>query len=102
MIRALAASGAGTACWGLSRGDGARCAGSGARIPHPAAPHLLPPPRPASLPPGYSRDVGPGVYDVHSPLVPSVEWMADRIRSFVGAGLLGGDATRIHVNPDCG
>ena len=46
--------------------------------------------------------MSPGVYDVHSPLVPSVEFMAARIRSFVAAGLLGGDAARIHVVPDCG
>ncbi|PSC76117.1 5-methyltetrahydropteroyltriglutamate-homoc ysteine s-methyltransferase isoform A [Micractinium conductrix] len=51
---------------------------------------------------GYTRDVGPGVYDVHSPLVPSVEWLADKLRSYLQAGLLGGDASRIHVNPDCG
>ncbi|KAL4447714.1 hypothetical protein ABPG75_004933 [Micractinium tetrahymenae] len=51
---------------------------------------------------GYPRDVGPGVYDVHSPVVPPVEVMAAKIRSFLKSGLLGGDAARIHVNPDCG
>lgn len=51
---------------------------------------------------GYSRDIGPGVYDVHSPVVPIVEFMADKIRSYLGTEVLGGDATRIHVNPDCG
>lgn len=51
---------------------------------------------------GYSRDLGPGVYDVHSPVVPTVEFMAAKIRSFLGNGILNGDATRIHVNPDCG
>jgi 5-methyltetrahydropteroyltriglutamate--homocysteine methyltransferase len=51
---------------------------------------------------GYGRDVGPGVYDIHSPVVPSVEWIAAKLRSFVEVGLLGGDATRIHCNPDCG
>ena len=51
---------------------------------------------------GYSRDLGPGVYDVHSPVVPTVEFMADKIRSFLGTNVLDGDATRIHVNPDCG
>ncbi|EFN57923.1 hypothetical protein CHLNCDRAFT_141995 [Chlorella variabilis] len=51
---------------------------------------------------GYPRDVGPGVYDVHSPVVPTVGWLADRIRSFLEVGLLEGDACRIHVNPDCG
>ena len=29
---------------------------------------------------GYCRDIGPGVYDVHSPLVPSVEFIKDKIR----------------------
>jgi 5-methyltetrahydropteroyltriglutamate--homocysteine methyltransferase len=51
---------------------------------------------------GYSRDLGPGVYDVHSPVVPTVEFMAEKLRSFLKTGILGGDATRIHVNPDCG
>lgn len=27
--------------------------------------------------------MGPGVYDVHSPVVPTVGWLADRIRSFL-------------------
>lgn len=29
---------------------------------------------------GYGRDIGPGVYDVHSPVVPSVEFIKSRIR----------------------
>lgn len=51
---------------------------------------------------GYARDIGPGVYDVHSPVVPSVEFLVDKLRSFSGTGILGGDARRIWVNPDCG
>ena len=51
---------------------------------------------------GYARDLGPGVYDVHTPSVPSVEFMEGKIKSFVATGVLGGDATRIWVNPDCG
>ena len=51
---------------------------------------------------GYTRDIGPGVYDVHSPVVPSVDALAAKIRSFRASGVLGGDATRIWVNPDCG
>jgi hypothetical protein len=39
----------------------------------------------ATPPPGFGADVGPGVYDVHSPVVPSVEWLADRIRAFLQA-----------------
>ena len=27
--------------------------------------------------------MGPGVYDIHSPVVPSVEWIAAKLRSFV-------------------
>ena len=51
---------------------------------------------------GYSRDLGPGVYDVHSPVVPTVDSLVEKIRSFLSTGILGGDATRIHINPDCG
>lgn len=28
--------------------------------------------------------------------------MADKARSYVGTGILGGDATKIWLNPDCG
>ena len=51
---------------------------------------------------GYGRDIGPGCYDVHSPVTPSVEFLVDKLRSFLATGILDGDATRIHVNPDCG
>jgi 5-methyltetrahydropteroyltriglutamate--homocysteine methyltransferase len=51
---------------------------------------------------GYSRDLGAGVYDVHSPVVPSVDFMASRLKSFVNTGILEKDARRIWVNPDCG
>jgi len=54
----------------------------------------------ASFP--YKRDVGPGVFDVHSPNVPSVEAMLYKIESFSQTNILQGDACRIHVNPDCG
>jgi 5-methyltetrahydropteroyltriglutamate--homocysteine methyltransferase len=50
----------------------------------------------------YGRDLGAGVYDIHSPVVPTVEGMAAKLRAGVAAGLLGGDATRLWVNPDCG
>lgn len=36
----------------------------------------------------YSKDLGPGVYDVHSPVVPTVEFMADKIESFINTGVL--------------
>ncbi len=46
----------------------------------------------------YPSDIGPGVYDIHSPRVPSVEEMASQIR----AALVHLPAERIWVNPDCG
>ncbi|CAN8072508.1 unnamed protein product [Agarophyton chilense] len=48
---------------------------------------------------GYSRDIGPGVYDIHSPVVPKTETMASRIKLFKECGL---SSERIWVNPDCG
>ncbi len=47
---------------------------------------------------GYVRAVGPGVYDIHSPRVPSVEEMTEKLR--VAASML--DRRWIWVNPDCG
>lgn len=47
---------------------------------------------------GYQRQVGPGVYDVHSPRIPSPQELADRIRS-AAASL---DPKQLWVNPDCG
>lgn len=46
----------------------------------------------------YSRAVGPGVYDIHSPRVPSVQEMADKLR--IAASTL--EKRWIWVNPDCG
>lgn len=47
---------------------------------------------------GYSNQIGPGVYDIHSPRVPSTQEIKDRIKDML---------THIHddllfVNPDCG
>jgi 5-methyltetrahydropteroyltriglutamate--homocysteine methyltransferase len=47
---------------------------------------------------GYDKGIGPGVYDIHSPRVPSVEEMADLIRA--AARVL--DVRQLWVNPDCG
>ncbi|MGH7642793.1 MAG: 5-methyltetrahydropteroyltriglutamate--homocysteine S-methyltransferase [Candidatus Dormibacteria bacterium] len=47
---------------------------------------------------GYTNEVGPGVYDIHSPLVPSVEEMALRLRKAVSMI----PADRLWANPDCG
>ncbi|MFD5783796.1 5-methyltetrahydropteroyltriglutamate--homocysteine S-methyltransferase [Streptomyces sp. NPDC126933] len=47
---------------------------------------------------GYPREVGPGVYDIHSPRVPS----ADEAAALLGKGLEAIPAERLWVNPDCG
>ncbi|MEV8451631.1 5-methyltetrahydropteroyltriglutamate--homocysteine S-methyltransferase [Streptomyces sp. NPDC052095] len=47
---------------------------------------------------GYPREAGPGVYDIHSPRVPSVTEAAGLLR----AGLEAIPAERLWVNPDCG
>lgn len=51
---------------------------------------------------GYSRDIGPGVYDVHSPAVPTVGSLGAKVKSFVDTGILEGRTDRLWVNPDCG
>ena len=43
-----------------------------------------------------------GVYDVHSPVVPEVAALAEKLRSFVATGILAGEPERLWVNPDCG
>lgn len=47
---------------------------------------------------GFSNSVGPGVYDIHSPRVPSTNEMAESLR----AALRAVPAERLWVNPDCG
>ena len=51
---------------------------------------------------GYGRDLGAGVYDVHSPVVPTVEFMKGKVVGQVGTGILKGHPERLWVNPDCG
>jgi 5-methyltetrahydropteroyltriglutamate--homocysteine methyltransferase len=46
----------------------------------------------------YPNEIGPGVYDIHSPRVPSVEEMEDLIRK----ALTVLDTEQMWVNPDCG
>jgi 5-methyltetrahydropteroyltriglutamate--homocysteine methyltransferase len=46
----------------------------------------------------YSRDIGPGVYDIHSPRIPSVDEMVEAIRASLSVLPL----ERVWVNPDCG
>ena len=46
----------------------------------------------------YPNEIGPGVYDIHSPNVPSVEW----IESLLQKAAQRIPAERLWVNPDCG
>lgn len=47
---------------------------------------------------GYQRDLGPGTYDIHSPVVPPKEQIVQKLQSFLA--LL--PASQVVVNPDCG
>jgi 5-methyltetrahydropteroyltriglutamate--homocysteine methyltransferase len=47
---------------------------------------------------GYGRGIGPGVWDVHSPRVPTREEIIEALRRAVAAV----PADRLWVNPDCG
>ncbi|GAA0630951.1 5-methyltetrahydropteroyltriglutamate--homocysteine S-methyltransferase [Kutzneria viridogrisea] len=47
---------------------------------------------------GFRRGVGPGVYDIHSPLVPAEHEVTELLRAAVQAV----PAERLWVNPDCG
>jgi len=47
---------------------------------------------------GYAQDIGPGVYDIHSPRVPPAEEMAELLRA--AARVLRPE--QLWVNPDCG
>ena len=46
----------------------------------------------------YPNDIGPGVYDIHSPRVPSKEEMIDLLRKAKDVV----PASQLWVNPDCG
>jgi 5-methyltetrahydropteroyltriglutamate--homocysteine methyltransferase len=47
---------------------------------------------------GYDKEIGPGVFDIHSPRVPDAGEMADNIRATLDVLNLG----QVWVNPDCG
>ncbi len=47
---------------------------------------------------GYKQEVGPGVYDIHSPRIPSVDEMADQIRLLLEVL----PKKQLWINPDCG
>ncbi|ELI5718523.1 5-methyltetrahydropteroyltriglutamate--homocysteine S-methyltransferase [Vibrio fluvialis] len=46
----------------------------------------------------YPNEIGPGVYDIHSPNIPAQEWIEDLLRK--AAEKI--PAERLWVNPDCG
>ncbi|CAN8244245.1 unnamed protein product [Cochlearia groenlandica] len=46
----------------------------------------------------YGAGIGPGVYDIHSPRIPSAEEIAERINKMLGVL----DRKVLWVNPDCG
>ena len=47
---------------------------------------------------GFSHGVGPGVWDIHSPRVPSQSEVEELIRAAIGYGTI----SDLWVNPDCG
>jgi len=47
---------------------------------------------------GYDKEVGPGIYDIHSPRVPSIEEMRDQIDGILEVL----PASKVWINPDCG
>jgi 5-methyltetrahydropteroyltriglutamate--homocysteine methyltransferase len=46
----------------------------------------------------YPNEIGPGVYDIHSPRIPSIQEMVDLLKKAVEVL----DPKQIWVNPDCG
>uniref|UniRef100_A0A0E0BVF9 5-methyltetrahydropteroyltriglutamate--homocysteine S-methyltransferase n=1 Tax=Oryza glumipatula TaxID=40148 RepID=A0A0E0BVF9_9ORYZ len=46
----------------------------------------------------YGAGIGPGVYDIHSPRIPSTEEIADRVNKMLAVL----DTNILWVNPDCG
>jgi 5-methyltetrahydropteroyltriglutamate--homocysteine methyltransferase len=46
----------------------------------------------------YPNDIGPGVYDIHSPIVPTQQWMEQLLQKAAQAI----PADQLWVNPDCG
>ncbi len=47
---------------------------------------------------GYKGEIGPGVYDIHSPRIPSTEEMVEQIEAILEVL----PAEKVWVNPDCG
>ncbi|WP_227367524.1 5-methyltetrahydropteroyltriglutamate--homocysteine S-methyltransferase [Halomonas sp. M20] len=46
----------------------------------------------------YPNEIGPGVYDIHSPNIPEVSWMVDLMQKAAEKV----PAERLWINPDCG
>jgi 5-methyltetrahydropteroyltriglutamate--homocysteine methyltransferase len=46
----------------------------------------------------YPNEIGPGVYDIHSPRIPTEAWMVELLKK----SIRNLDAQQIWVNPDCG
>jgi len=47
---------------------------------------------------GYKQEVGPGVYDIHSPRIPSVQEIEEQIQKLLKVLPI----TQLWINPDCG
>lgn len=47
---------------------------------------------------GYKNEVGPGVYDIHSPRIPSIDELESQIRAFLEVLPI----EQLWINPDCG
>ena len=47
---------------------------------------------------GYKNEVGPGVYDIHSPRIPSVEELKTQIKALLEVL----PKEQLWINPDCG
>ena len=47
---------------------------------------------------GYTREIGPGIYDIHSLRIPSVKEMVKQIKSILEVM----DIRQVWINPDCG
>ena len=47
---------------------------------------------------GYTNEVGPGVYDIHSPRIPSVEELVTQIKALLEVL----PKEQLWINPDCG
>ena len=46
----------------------------------------------------YPNQIGPGVYDIHTPNVPEIEWM----KALINKAAKKVPVERLWVNPDCG